>query len=103
MGSVQRRRAEFTFKSRPQLDSLLTTLDQDLPQLLKQYPDPDDFWPHYAAVTDKLLSATGAEDDRYVCMRLDDILSAHGLAPPDDIDQSCYSTHADDSGIRAPN
>ena len=103
MGSVQRRRPEFSFKSRPELDTLLTKLEQDLPQLLKQYPDPSDFWPHYATVTDKILVATGAEDDRYVCTRLDAILGAHGLVPRDDIDRPCYVAHPDDSGRRAPN
>lgn len=103
MGSVQRRRPEFTFKGRPELDSLLAKLEQDLPQLLKRFPHPNDFWPQYAMVADNILAATGAEDDQYVCTRLSTILDKHGLVARDDIDQPCYAMHPDDSGSRAPN
>jgi hypothetical protein len=102
MGTTYRRRAEFSFKSRPELDVLLTRLEQDMPLLLERYPHPADFWSHYATITDKILTDTAAEDDQLVCTRLSAILDAHGLVSRDDIDQLGH-THPGDGDKRTQN
>jgi len=89
MNIARKRRAEFLFKSRADLDVMLTNIAQQIPSLLKQHPNPSDFWPRFAVWSDEILAATGAEDDQYVCLKLDAILSANGLVPRDDIQAPC--------------
>ena len=65
--------AKFRFKRRDELDTLIDQFERDLSVSLNELQA------HYATHADIILSMTGADDDQYVCDRLNTILRSYGL------------------------
>ncbi|HEY0661956.1 MAG TPA: hypothetical protein VGD21_11635 [Lysobacter sp.] len=64
---------KFRFKHRDELDTLIDEFERDLSFNLNELQA------HYATRADIILSMTGADDDQYVCDRLNTTLRSHGL------------------------
>lgn len=62
-------------KSREELDMLIDCFEQDLSSRL------DALVAHFNGYADTILSMTSADDDQYVCDRINGILREHGLLP----------------------
>ncbi len=69
--------------TRSEIDSILEELEQELPMLLQDNADPDDFWMAFAAMSDAIEDGTNREDLPYVRGRIDGMLAAHGVKSPD--------------------
>lgn len=66
---------------RAELDSRLQKLRQDLPSMLSDAEDEDDFWPAFAGEADLIEDgAVSAEDCRYVRNQLNRMLQQAGVA-----------------------
>ncbi|HEY1140730.1 MAG TPA: hypothetical protein VGE88_11055 [Lysobacter sp.] len=64
---------KFSFKRRDELDTLIDTFEQDLSARI------DDLVAYVNGYADTILSVTGADDDQYVCTRINGILKERGL------------------------
>jgi len=69
--------------TRSEIDSILEELEEELPILLQENADPDDFWMAFAAMSDAIEDGTDPEDLPYVRERIDHMLAAHGLGSPE--------------------
>lgn len=65
--------AKFRFKRRDELDALIDQFERDLSFSLNELQT------HYTTHADIILSMTSADDDQYVCDRLNTILRSYGL------------------------
>lgn len=66
-------------KTRAELANLLIALEAALPALVRDYPDPADFWQAFASKADVIEdSAESGDDVRFVVGRIDAILAQHG-------------------------
>jgi hypothetical protein len=65
-------------KTRPELDSALDALAQQLPAMIAAHPDDADFWPAFAGVADEIADNAGALDCDHVHTRLDAMLGCRG-------------------------
>jgi len=70
--------------TRSEIDTILKELEQELPMLLEENEDPEDFWMAFAAMSEAIEDGTDPEDLPYVRMRIDGMLAAHGLRASDD-------------------
>lgn len=66
-------------KTRAELTTLLDALAAAMPALVRDNPDPADFWPAFAGQADVIedCAETGG-DARYVQERIDRMLNEHG-------------------------
>lgn len=64
---------KFAFKPRGELDVLIEKFEHDVTDKLEELTE------HFTAYADIILSMTGADDDQYVCNRLNSILQERGL------------------------
>lgn len=66
--------------NRSELDARLQKLRLDLPSMLADAEDEDDFWPGFAGEADLIEDgAVSAEDCRYVRYQLDRMLRQAGI------------------------
>jgi hypothetical protein len=63
----------FSFKRREELDALIDGFDHDLSKRLEQLSA------YCNGYADSILSVTGADDDQYVCDRINEVLRKHEL------------------------
>jgi len=68
--------------TRNELERLLRDLDAAIPALMNQYPDPAQFNPALAALSDAIMDNAGIEDDVWVFEQIDGILERHGIWRP---------------------
>ncbi|MBS0457264.1 MAG: hypothetical protein JSS44_08055 [Proteobacteria bacterium] len=68
-------------KSRSELDSILDELEQELPALLKDTEDQEDFLMAFTALSDAIEDSVDPEDLPYVRQRIDAMLAKHGVRP----------------------
>lgn len=64
---------KFSFKQRDELDGLIDGFEQDLSARI------DDLVAYCNGYANTILSVTGADDDQYVCQRINTILRDRGL------------------------
>ncbi|GAB3104027.1 hypothetical protein [Lysobacter terrae] len=64
---------KFSFKRRDELDTLIDTFEQDLSTRI------DDLIAYANGYADTILSVTSADDDQYVCTRINSMLKERGL------------------------
>ena len=64
---------KFSFKRRDELDTLIDTFEQDLSTRI------DDLIAYANGYADTILSVTSADDDQYVCTRINNMLKERGL------------------------
>ena len=64
---------KFSFKRRDELDALIDGFEQDLSARI------DDLAAYCNGYANTILSVTGADDDQYVCQRINTILRDRGL------------------------
>ena len=66
-------------KTQAELAALLDALESAMPTLVRDNPDPSDFWPAFAGEADVIEDGAESGDDvRYVQKRLDELLAKHG-------------------------
>lgn len=65
------------------LQSMLDRLDQEVAAGLRDNPDRDAFWPDFAALSNPVLEAAGAEHFDWVSGSIAEILQRHGIAVPE--------------------
>lgn len=68
-------------RNRSELDSILDELEKELPALLKDTEDEEDFLMAFAALSDAIEDSVDPEDLPYVRQRIDAMLSKHGVHP----------------------
>ena len=68
-------------KDRDQLQIELNRLLLQVPRLLRESPDPADFWPAFAGLADPILEAAGADDCVWASDQVSAILKRYNLAP----------------------
>jgi hypothetical protein len=68
-------------KNRSELDSILDELERELPALLKDTEDEEDFLMAFAALSEAIEDSVDPEDLPYVRKRIDDMLGKHGVHP----------------------
>ncbi|MBS0575770.1 MAG: hypothetical protein JSS45_05015 [Proteobacteria bacterium] len=66
-------------RTRSELDSILDELEQELPGLLKDTQDPEDFLMAFTALSDAIEDSVEADDLPYVRQRIDEMLGRHGV------------------------
>ena len=67
-------------KTRAELAALLDALEQAMPAMVSDHPDPADFWPAFAGQADGIEDAAGSgEDAVYVQGRIETILANFGF------------------------
>lgn len=66
-------------RNRSELDSILDELERELPMLLQDTDDQEDFLMAFAALSDAIEDNTDPEDLPYVRQRIDQMLSKHGV------------------------
>jgi len=69
---------------RTQLEHMLAALDESVPRLLRERPDPADFWADFMAKADAIQQHAMTDEHAWVCDRLDAIQVKHQLVPPAD-------------------
>jgi hypothetical protein len=69
--------------TRSEIDSILEELEVEVPMLLQDGSDPEDFWMTFAALSDALEDGANPQDLGYIRERIDGILGTHGLAAPE--------------------
>lgn len=60
------------------LNLLLNDLEAALPNMMRDYPDPADFWPAFAGLADVIEDSAGVHYE-IVANRIDRMLQKHGL------------------------
>lgn len=68
-------------KTRVELDSILDELESELPALLKDTEDQDDFWMAFTGLADAIEDDAGPDDLEYVRTRISTMLGSCGLIP----------------------
>ena len=68
-------------KDRDQLQIELNRLLLQVPRLLRDSPDPADFWPAFAGLADPILEAAGPDDCDWAGEGISAILRRYNLAP----------------------
>ncbi|MBS0192873.1 MAG: hypothetical protein JSR34_01330 [Proteobacteria bacterium] len=66
-------------RTRSELDSILDELEQELPTLLKDTEDQEDFLMAFTALSDAIEDSVEADDLPYVRQRIDEMLVRHGV------------------------
>jgi len=66
-------------KNRSELDSILDELEQELPVLLKDTEDQEDFLMAFTALSEAIEDSVDPEDLPYVRKRIDEMLERHGV------------------------
>lgn len=66
-------------RTRTELETELSALEQAVATLLAEHEDPADFWPAFAWQADAIVEAAGPADSEWVHERLDELLARHGL------------------------
>lgn len=66
-------------KTRSELESILDELEQELPVLLKDTADQEDFLMAFTALSDAIEDSVEAEDLPFVRTRIDEMLARHGV------------------------
>ncbi len=69
-------------KSRSELDTILDELEAELPMLLKDTEDQDDFWMAFTGLSDAIEDSAAPHDLEYVRKRVNNMLDSSGLIPP---------------------
>ncbi|TBR39703.1 MULTISPECIES: hypothetical protein [Dyella] len=67
-----------------ELQRLISTLDADVPELLRTHPAPDAFWQAFNARAQQIQDRAADTDHGWVCDRLDALLERSHLVPPAD-------------------
>ena len=68
-------------KNRSELDSILDELERELPMLLQDTDDQEDFLMAFAALAEAIEDSVDPEDLPYVRSRIDAMLGKHGVQP----------------------
>jgi len=68
---------------RDQLQAMLDNIAQQVPHLLRETDDRDEFWTAFANLTDPPLAAAGPEDFDWVSAKITEMLAACGVTPPE--------------------
>ena len=68
-------------KTREELDSILDELESELPGLLKDTEDQDDFWMAFTGLADAIEDDAAPEDLDYVRSRISAMLGSSGVIP----------------------
>lgn len=68
---------------RDDLQSMLDRLDREVAVGLRDNPDRDAFWPDFAARSNAVLEAAGAEHFDWVSAGISEILQRHGVPVPE--------------------
>ena len=71
-------------KTRSELETILDELESELPVLLEDTEDQDDFWMAFTALADAIEDGAGPNDLEYVRERINSMLSSSGLIAPHD-------------------
>jgi hypothetical protein len=66
--------------TRDDLLQMLRDLEEQIPELQREYPDAADFWPEFSPRADGIRWAAGVEHDEWVWECIDSMLRFHGLA-----------------------
>jgi hypothetical protein len=69
-------------KSRSELDTILDELAAELPMLLKDTEDQDDFWMAFTGLSAAIEDSAHPDDLDYVRQRINSMLNASGVIPP---------------------
>ena len=69
-------------KSRSELNTILDELQTELPILLNDTEDQDDFWMAFTGLSDAIEDSAGPDDLDYVRQRVNSMLNASGLIVP---------------------
>ena len=69
-------------KTRDEIDSILDELERELPELLKDADDQDDFWLAFVGLSDAIEDDAAPADLQYVRGRIDRMLAGPGQTPP---------------------
>ena len=69
-------------RTRSELESILDELESELPALLEDTEDQDDFWMAFTALADAIEDSAGPNDLEYVRERINSMLSSSGLITP---------------------
>ena len=62
---------------RTDLEQRLAALRRQLPELVKQFPDADEFYVAFAGLADAISDAAGPEDFDWAQQQIDDLLAVH--------------------------
>lgn len=65
------------------LQGMLGRLDAEVAAGLRDNPDPDAFWPTFAAQSNTVLEAAGPDDFDWVSAEISAILARHGIPVPE--------------------
>lgn len=65
------------------LQRMLDRLETEVAAGLRDNPDRDAFWPDFAAQSNSVLEAAGAEHFDWVSASISEILQRHGIAVPE--------------------
>ena len=65
--------------TRSELDSILDELERELPLLMQDTDDPEDFLMAFTALSDAIEDTVDPEDLPYVRKRIDGMLAKHGV------------------------
>ncbi len=68
-------------RNRSELDTILDELEQELPVLMKDTEDQEEFLMAFSALSDAIEDSVDAEDLPYVRQRIDEMLARHGVHP----------------------
>jgi hypothetical protein len=71
--------------TRPHLQVMLNELETAIPSLQQAYPEPDAFWPEFAAQAEAIEDAAEPADEEWVRERIGAMLRFHELTPPTDM------------------
>lgn len=63
---------------RIELERRLASLESQLPALVRQHPNADDFYAAFAGLADEIADAAGPSDFDWVEAQIDELLSTHG-------------------------
>jgi hypothetical protein len=70
-------------KHSPAIVTALDRLETELPRIIQEYPFDGDFWTAFSSQADEIEHAAGPNDWRYVHTRIDQMLRAAGIIPPE--------------------
>ncbi|WP_157006637.1 hypothetical protein [Luteibacter yeojuensis] len=65
------------------LQGMLGRLDAEVASGLRDNPDPDAFWPTFAALSNAVLEAAGPDDFDWVSGEIAAMLARHGIPVPE--------------------
>jgi hypothetical protein len=76
---------QFMAKSRKELQTLLDTLDERVPSMIRANPCDVQFWNAFWRASDFIIEEAGAFDYDWLLIRLDCILERHGKVSSEDL------------------